>query len=222
LEAIETYIIHLPNVKESVITATNLQKQLTDFNMPSTLFNGIYGPDGVALLQKENRQVHPIGFKGTRVDNKSKEKMKSPGLIGCFYSHFLLWKKCAELDKPIIIMEDDNVLTRPFIPVEWQDVLILVLGHPAKSRYFQHLLKNPTGNPRAIYYNRSSMPGACGYALKPCGAKKLVETYKNTYLPADNCINKLIVSIQIHNYIMGRALVAEDGKVSLTRIGYWR
>jgi GR25 family glycosyltransferase involved in LPS biosynthesis len=65
------------------------------------------------------------------------------------------------------------------------------------------------------------MPGCCGYAIKPHAAKILIETYSNTFLPADNAINKYHVEIEIHNYIMGMALIKKDGKKSLTRTNFW-
>jgi hypothetical protein len=65
------------------------------------------------------------------------------------------------------------------------------------------------------------MPGCCGYAIKPHAAKILVDTYNKTYLPADNAINQQLVKIQIHNNIMGKALVKQDGKKSLTRTTFW-
>ena len=34
--------------------------------------------------------------------------------IGCSMSHFLLWKKCVELDQPILILEHDTIFVRDF------------------------------------------------------------------------------------------------------------
>jgi GR25 family glycosyltransferase involved in LPS biosynthesis len=65
------------------------------------------------------------------------------------------------------------------------------------------------------------MPGAMGYAIKPHAAKKLLEIYKNTYLPADNAINCYHIKMEITTHLMGRALVDEDGKKSLTRTTFW-
>jgi GR25 family glycosyltransferase involved in LPS biosynthesis len=127
----------------------------------------------------------------------------------------------VELDEPIVIWEDDIVLSRPLMPIEFQDVLVLALGHPTKSRGYLSYLEDPSGEPEAQEYRQASMPGCCGYAIKPHAAKKLVDTYEKTFLPADNAINQYLVKIQIHNYIMGTALVEKDGKRSLTRTKYW-
>jgi hypothetical protein len=100
-------------------------------------------------------------------------------------------------------------------------VLVLALGHPKKSERYIDYLNVPTGRPQAMPYRNSSMPGCCGYALQPHAAQKLVNTYSNTYLPADNAINQQHVIIEIHNYIMGIALVGKGVKKSLTRTSYW-
>ena len=39
------------------------------------------------------------------------------GEVGCFLTHYHLWKKCIQLNEPIIILEDDAVCT-PMFDVE--------------------------------------------------------------------------------------------------------
>lgn len=225
------YIIHLPGNPESTRTANQLRNQLEQFGMEATLFTGTRGDDAVMMMEEEGRVLHPWGIKGPDLPptdpdappHKSVIKAQRPGVRGCFYSHYRLWQLCARLDEPIIIWEDDIVLSRPYMPVEWQDVLIVAIGHPTKSEAYRHYLESPDGVPMAAPYTRTSMPGCCGYAIKPHAARKLLDVYANTFLPADNAINQYHVLIQIHNYIMGRALVEEDGKVSLTSTKhYWR
>lgn len=38
----------------------------------------------------------------------------TPGEVGCFASHRLLWKQCARLGEPLLIMEDDFLLSAGF------------------------------------------------------------------------------------------------------------
>lgn len=190
--------------------------------MPVELFEGTYGWDANQRMADENRVLHPIGLKGyLDPNNPDVKKLMTPGVKGCFYSHFDLWKKCVELNEPIIIWEDDIVLRRPLEPIDWQDVLILALGHPNKSERYMSHLDMPYGTPRAEGYSPSSMPGCCGYAIKPHAAKRLLEVYSNTYLPADNAINRTVVTMQIHSHVMGIALIKKDGKKSLTRTEFW-
>lgn len=216
------FIISLSKIEPSIRTALNLKKQLEDFGMNAELFEGTYGNDAVKLMEQEGRTLYPIGLKG-EIDLESKygQKLQTPGVKGCFYSHYNLWKKCVELNEPIIIFEDDIVIRRPFIEIDWEDILIVALGHPSKSERWLHLLDEPTGTPEALQYKTPSMPGCCGYAIKPKAAKKLLEKFHNTYLPADNAIHRDLLTIQIHSYIMGKALLKADGKKSLTRTSFW-
>jgi glycosyl transferase family 25 len=219
----KSFIIHLSKIESSLTTAFNLKKQLEDFNMPVELFEGTYGNDAVQMMEDEERTLHQLGIKGPiDISDLKINKMKTPGVKGCFYSHYRLWQKCVDLNEPIIIFEDDIVLSRPYLPIDWDDVLILALGHQQKSPRYMHLLTSPNGEPRVEEYKQSSMPGCCGYAIKPHAAKKLLDIYNKTFLPADNAINVHHLKIEIHSHIMGIALVKKDGKKSLTRHGAWK
>jgi GR25 family glycosyltransferase involved in LPS biosynthesis len=216
----KNYIICLSKIPASLETATTLKNQLESYGSDVELFEGTYGHDAKKMMQEEGRCLHPWSFKGPPKNGIIPEPDPTihhrPGIQGCFYSHFRLWQKCIDLNQPIIIWEDDIVLRRPYISVKWQDVLVLALGHPKKTEKYRQYLDSPTGEPVAAEYYQSSMPGNCGYAIKPHAAKKLVNIYKNTYLPADNAINQHHVRIEIHSYVMGIARTKIEGKKSLT------
>lgn len=149
-------------------------------------------------------------------------KLSRPGVIGCFYSHYALWQKCVELKEPIMIFEDDVKFYRGWEPVAFDGVLILSLG---KSSFLtepnKSYLENPSGVPRAVPWRNFSMPGASGYALTPDAALGLIKFYRPYWYPADNAINQYITPLYIHNYIMGRNLLPEEGNVSMTKSKDW-
>ncbi len=214
------FIICLSKIPTSLETAIKMQSVLDRFGMPNELFEGSYGNEIRESYKKLNRRYHPWNFKHGPdhiFPDDFRDNQGSPGEMGCFDSHYRLWKKCVELNEPIMIFEDDVKFVREYQPVEWNDVLITVFGNPTKSAKYYHYLTEPTGNPRAEEYRQASMPGTPGYAIKPHAAKKLVDMYENTFLPSDNAMNSYIVKIQVHSHIMGRALVGEDGKKSLVR-----
>ena len=216
----KSYIIHLSKIPASLTTALNVKEQLDSYGMESELFEGSYGNEVSELFKQQGRTCHPWTFKGPNRLLSLDEKigLSAPGVMGCFYSHYRLWQKCVELNEPIMVFEDDVIFTRPYIPVEWDDVLITVFGNAIKSAKYYHYLETPTGEPRAEQYHQSSMPGTPGYAIKPCAAQKLLDFYKNTFLPSDNAMmNGYIIKIQVHSHIMGRALLKSDGKRSLVR-----
>lgn len=216
------YIISLSNVPASTKTALNLRNSLMQYGIDSELYDGIDGHSAKMMVIKEHRNPHPIMHDGNLITETHRQRISKPGVIGCFYSHYHLWKKCVELDEPIMIFEDDAVLTRDFIPVDWDGVLLLCMGFEWKvSHGYLKYLENPTGNSRVIKYKGTCIPGAVGYAIKPNAARTLCEVYADTYDAADLAINTNNVPVYHHSHLMGRALVKADGKVSMTKTNYW-
>lgn len=216
----KAFIIHLSKISESLKTATVVKEKLQSFGIDAKLFEGSYGPQTKEKYAIEGRRYHPWNFKNgptTPFSDEYRDSQQNPGEMGCFDSHYRLWKKCVKLNEPIMIFEDDVFFTREYFPVEFDEVLITVFGNPTKSAKYYHYLTNPTGEPKAEEYWQSSMPGTPGYVIKPAAAEKLISMYKKTWLPSDNAMMAAIVKIQVHSHIMGRALVGEDGKKSLVR-----
>jgi GR25 family glycosyltransferase involved in LPS biosynthesis len=220
----KSFIIHLSKINSSLTSALAVKSALDKFNMDAELFEGSYGSEIKEIYTKNNRRWHPWGFKGPNkpfTEEYRDEVGRISGEMGCFDSHYRLWEKCIELDEPILIFEDDVELVRPYLPVEWEDVLSVAFSHTKKMPKYQHYLDTPEGEPYAAPYRQASMPGNGGYAIKPHAAKILVNEYKNTYLPADNAINQHLVKIQIHSYMMGRARSKHEGNISLIRTKIW-
>ena len=214
----KAFIIHLSKIQSSLESAKQLQNDLKSIDIDAELFEGTYGNEAEEIFKKENRTVHPISFKGLPIDDHYISKTSRPGVMGCFYSHYRLWKKCVELNETICIFEDDVKIIRPLIPVEFEDILILTLGARKSDRY-KHYLEEHSDTPKAEYYHNSSMPGTTGYLISPAAAEKLLNTYKETFLASDNAINVMVVDIKIHNKLVGTANLE---KKSLTRsTGFW-
>jgi glycosyl transferase family 25 len=215
----KAFIIHLSKITSSLDSASKLKEDLKSIDIDAELFEGTYGNEAEELIKKENRSVHNISFKGFEIDERGIAKALRPGVIGCFYSHYRLWQKCLDLNETICIFEDDVNIIRPLIPVKFEDILITVLG-ARKNRKYLHYLQDPTGEPTAAEYLNSSMPGTPGYMITPQGANKLLNYYKNTFLPSDNAINKSVVDMKIHSYLIGEANLE---KKSLTKSSkFWR
>lgn len=242
----KAFIISLSKISSSSASSKKVLAQLLEYGFDAELFEGTYGWDAPELFQEDGRRIAKYGIKvidhsreefkekypqyvlppdavyvGIREELNQVGKMMRPGVIGCFYSHYRLWKKCIELNEPIFIFEDDVIFERNYIPVTWEDVLLVCLGKDAhNNEFYSPLIYDPQGDPEAIPLRNTSMPGAVGYGLTPQGAKKLVEAYKTEFLPADTAMNQFVVKLECHNYIMGRAARDEDGKQSLTTSGW--
>ena len=245
----KAYIIHLPEREHSISYATKMQQELLEFGLEAHLHVGTTSDQAVINVTKDKRTLYPFSIKSRELAKREikryiqpelwdefemnhtwtvhkrnlvgedQGKMSKPGVIGCFYSHYSLWKKCVELGEPIMIFEDDVKFYRGWTPVEWEGVLILSLGKTSFLKEpYKTYLEEPTGTPQPMPWRQFSMPGASGYAIKPDAALGLVKFYKDYFYPADNAINKSITTLQIHNYIMGRNTLPEEGNISMTRV----
>ena len=187
---------------------------LKAYGFSPVLFEGTYGDDAEELFLKENRLL-------LETDSKS-IKFNSPGVKGCFYSHYQLWQLCVEKNESIMIFEDDVKFYRNFTPVDFDDVLVLSINYDWKVLDFlKTYLEESHSLSTTVLYNQPYMPGASGYAITPQAAKKLIDTYKNSYLPADWAINSSICNIKIHPQLMGRSKTMDE-KESLTRLKIWK
>ena len=214
----KAFVITLSKIESSLTTATNMIEPLKSCGFDVTLFEGTYGYDAVELVKNEQRTLHPTNE--NKQVNLPNFKVSGPGVIGCFYSHFNLWKKCVELNETIFIFEDDVKFIRPYYPVTFSEVLIVALGSWTKI-YSADIEVVLSETPTALPFLGKCLPGAVGYGITPAAANKLVNAYANTYTSADSAVRSSIVDIKIHSHLMGRALTDVDGKKSLTRKKDW-
>lgn len=122
----KNFIIYLPTYKQSVLLAQRALTSAEKFNWDVELFQGVdgklfdWGSTNLAINQE---------------NAKCRDMMSRPGVRGCFMSHYLLWKKCLEINEPIGIFEHDiefNSVPNSFPP--FNDVLKLEGFSKKKAR----------------------------------------------------------------------------------------
>lgn len=211
----KAFIISLSKIESSIKSANEVLSDLLGMGFDAELFEGTYGNDAVEMFNQTNRQFHD-----TTVDGNNK-KYSAPGVKGCFMSHYRLWQKCVELNEDIAIFEDDVVFYKNYSPVEFNEVLVISINYDWKvTEQYRPLLEHTIDKAIALDYTPFYMPGCSGYVLKPATAKKLVETYATTYLPADWAINNNLCNIKLHSHLIGRSKTMKE-KESLTRFKGW-
>jgi GR25 family glycosyltransferase involved in LPS biosynthesis len=172
-----------------------------EFNYTVIPYPGIYGSDIDSLADKEN----------IIVCKDLVHKVQSKGVMGCFLSHYYLWKKCVNLNIPIGVLEYDaaflNELPTNILDL-FEDYCNLDINRHkyfklGKSAYSKELKKtnkitvkllneNLTKEKNNVfsYVNKNHISGAHGYIIKPSGAKKLLNSVKiYGMMPADIQIN---------------------------------
>ena len=102
------------------------------------------------------------------------------GEVGCYLSHYNMWIKCIEINEPIIILEDDAILSDRFSTEEVKDIF-------EKGYNFLYLGYREMGESSKIDDN-FVVPDypywTVGYALTPEAAQILIENRKNI-IPVD-------------------------------------
>lgn len=116
-----------------------------------------------------------------------------PGEIGCYASHLALWKKCVEIDQPIMIMEDDFLLKHNFGSaftetqklIHQYGFIRLQSEHRGKRKMVK---KSSTFN--LVYYNKMPHSLMC-YAISPDVAKAFIQQSTLLTAPVDVMVKKI-------------------------------
>ena len=102
----------------------------------------------------------------------------SPGEIGCYLSHYNLWRRIVEQGIDCaIVLEDDAVLDEDFFEVtsrlinlDWQWGLVLLSSH---DRKFDRVLCEVCNGRRLVRHKRRAW-GAAAYVIRRSAAEKLL------------------------------------------------
>jgi len=105
----------------------------------------------------------------------------------CALSHFSLWKKCVDLDEPIVVLEHDAYFTRKFNPDDYADEEWGVIGlndprgNTRKGQKFDSMISRQTGLQRVPQIDDASEPplpmgiaGNSAYIIRPHAARDLL------------------------------------------------
>lgn len=112
--------------------------------------------------------------------------------MGCFSSHYVLWSRCAELGKPVMVLEHDAVFVAPVQALRFKHVI--VLGRPYFFGY--RISKMSTRKKREIFHPWRFLRGTHCYAITPEGAEILLKKASRMLLPpVDLFMNKSNVDI---------------------------
>lgn len=189
---IKSFAIVLHGNNTSEFGFKNLLKSLKDTssNIDLNIFNAVIPNDVNDLLEKLNlKWNYPWeGFtieerifrlKKSAYATRSKEKR-----IACSISHYSLWKKCLELNEPILIFEHDAIVIKTIpINIIHSNYDILGINDPRgatrKANVFHNIVQNSTEEFLKVplvddIIVPQGLAGNSAYVIKPNGAKRLI------------------------------------------------
>ena len=156
---------------------------------------------------------HILTNSGLDIDNKDGVFTKvsyKESTIGCFLSHWSLWKKCINRNEPFVILEHDvNFYGKfDFDKVDKDSDGVINIGKPLWGKKWKAwpdgLVERFCKVPMLSFVEEYKycdceqhfLHGAHSYIITPNAAKKLIKHYtENGIVPADNSINLDVVKI---------------------------
>ncbi len=198
---IDFYCIHKEDDTASQVPLNDAVASGKQFNINVIPYAGVYSNID-SIIAKEGLIINPGGA--------HKVSRRGKGVLGCFLSHYFLWKKCVDFNVPIGVLEYDAILIKSIpdnILNQFDDYLNLDytrhthLGLSSKGHEYLSQIELEKDNPLTVksiiekkpgikhhfkYINSNHIKGAFGYIIKPSGAAKLIQATKDYgILPAD-------------------------------------
>jgi glycosyl transferase family 25 len=144
-------------------------------------FNFFPAVSGVEAMRSPEYRVNERDFllaTGRRV---------TPGEVGCFASHKLLWKLCVQLDQPILVMEDDFQLA-----AEFPGALRALESHVSECGFIRLQSERRarkrqvrTLGPFTLWRYTKAPNSAMCYGLSPDAARRLLAHAETIGAPVD-------------------------------------
>lgn len=160
------YIIHVPGNDISVNMAQRCLASCKKLNYNASLYEGFDGTGSELKIPEHCK--NQSWYKWLKVT----DHYQSLAEIACSLSHISLWVKCMELDRPIVILEHDAIMVKPYNIHSVYNAIVYLgsidnLRNPGlekKTLIPMHSVINRNWN----FINR-----AHAYAIDPAAARKL-------------------------------------------------
>jgi len=118
-----------------------------------------------------------------------KSYISKPGGEGCWFSHYHLWKRCIELNEPIVVLEHDAIIQSPWRSLDLGKSLI---------KLHRHYRKDPMSEKWNHPVCGRWSPSTHAYCITPDHAVILIETAKKIgAYPADVFMGSNIISVEL-------------------------
>jgi hypothetical protein len=160
----QAYIIYVPNNSVSQTLADRCLKSCQDINYSAALWAGFDGT-GSDLIIPDNirRQSWYRWLKVT-------DHYQSLAEIACSLSHISLWVKCMEQDQPLVILEHDAIMIKPYLEHEiYNGIVYLGSQDNMRGQTVQGIMPGFS----CINRNWNFINRAHAYSIDPAAARKL-------------------------------------------------
>ena len=116
------------------------------------------------------------------------------GEVGCFLSHYFLWEKCIEKNEPLLVLEDDAILTERFDMKEVSELPYDFVYLGWKEMDTSKDINDELVVPVYPYWTLA-------YMIRPEAARILVnDVAKRNIIPVDEYLPTMMPSIKVAGY----------------------
>ena len=165
LEIENAYIIHVPTNVVSLDLANRCLQSCKKLNYSAQLYQGFDGTGSEIIVPEHIMNQSWIKWL------KVTDHFQSLAEVACSLSHISLWVRCMELDRPIVILEHDAIVVKPYLTHEIYNGIVY-LGSVDNIRS-PELCKNLIPRHSAINKNWNFINRAHAYSIDPAAARRL-------------------------------------------------
>jgi len=173
--------IFVVNLEQSVKRKKYISERLDSMPVKYQIFPAINGRESTLSI---------LDMYDDTLSQAYRCKSLNKGQLGCYASHYLLWERCVELNKPIIVIEDDiaidhSVFTKFYNLASSLDSkyeFIRLSEHRRRKVKFKTIEQM---SDLSIHRANKGHMSTMGYFLTPDGAKKFLQHSKKWYMAVD-------------------------------------
>lgn len=158
-----TYIIRIKDNNISEKLADRCANSCEKIGQKYSFFSAVDGTNGNLILPNNHHQICNL--------IKLSNTLLTIGEQACLLSHFLLWVKCVELDKPIVILEHDAIMVEPYTHHNFFNIINYLGCFEQVNGWIPQCPIPPHGQ---LNENFRFMLRAHAYAIDPMIARQMV------------------------------------------------
>ena len=186
----KAFIIYLKEVQSTIDSALECKRTAREYGLDAWLMEGFTPSRADQFIKEQNLKPYLPGPKLFQI------KWQKGGVRGCMISHYHVWKKCIELDQPIVVLEHDSRVVSETYTADFEDVL-----HLDAHRFEQ----DPDRNKDPVVQDfvnvrkgENQLMGTYGYVIKPHAAKRLIQgAHEDGITASDMFVKDKYVRIQV-------------------------
>lgn len=165
LKVENAYIIHVPTNPVSMDMANRCLQSCEKLNYPATLWQGFDGTGSDLIVPPQ--VINQGWYRWLKIT----DHYQSMAEVACSLSHISLWVRCMELDQPIVILEHDAIMVKPYTQHEIYNGIVY-LGSVDNLR-MPEASKELIPRHSAINRNWNFINRAHAYSIDPAAARRL-------------------------------------------------